>query len=372
MNHQKVYVQLIENRKANPLPKDTYTEEHHIVPHAEGGSDEKHNIVKLTAREHYIAHLLLAKIYDDVKMYSAVTMMQCKSKSHERNFKFNSRLYEKIRIEYSKKISGENHWNYGKVGPNKGKPMSDETKQKLSKSLTGRKLTTTAIERRRNSKWYTNGVDETLTDKAPDGWHKGRVPKDRPTSNITKQKLSVASKERNWYNNGIINVFAKECPIGYTKGMLVSQEHHEKSVKSHIGQKAWNKGIPCSEAAKEKLRQANTGKHLSSQTRNKISKALSGKQKSQQMVEKLKAHHALKDPNRRQNIISIIKQKKNRRVVQLTLDNIYVKEFPSINDAIIETKVLNISPVCRGARKDAGGFHWMYYDDWLAYMSAQA
>lgn len=81
MNYNKVYISLILNRQANPLDEREYGEWHHIVPRAEGGSDDASNLVKLTAREHYIAHLLLAKIYDDYAMYSALTYMQCKTKT---------------------------------------------------------------------------------------------------------------------------------------------------------------------------------------------------------------------------------------------------------------------------------------------------
>jgi len=36
---------------------------HHIIPRSLGGLNDKINLVNLTAREHYIAHLLLWKIY---------------------------------------------------------------------------------------------------------------------------------------------------------------------------------------------------------------------------------------------------------------------------------------------------------------------
>lgn len=72
---------LILNRQAHPLSENEYGENHHIIPRSEGGSDDASNKVKLTAREHYIAHLLLAKIYDDYAMYSALTYMQCKTKT---------------------------------------------------------------------------------------------------------------------------------------------------------------------------------------------------------------------------------------------------------------------------------------------------
>lgn len=38
-----------------------YTERHHIVPRFCGGSNEASNLVRLTARNHFIAHLLLVK-----------------------------------------------------------------------------------------------------------------------------------------------------------------------------------------------------------------------------------------------------------------------------------------------------------------------
>ena len=65
MDYQKVYNDLISKRKEFPLKKskDLYTELHHIVPRCLGGTDESSNLVRLTAREHFIAHRLLAKIY---------------------------------------------------------------------------------------------------------------------------------------------------------------------------------------------------------------------------------------------------------------------------------------------------------------------
>jgi hypothetical protein len=36
-----------------------YTEKHHIIPSSLGGDNSKENIVSLTAREHFVCHLLL-------------------------------------------------------------------------------------------------------------------------------------------------------------------------------------------------------------------------------------------------------------------------------------------------------------------------
>lgn len=65
MNYTKIYNQLCESRKYRPLTKEKFYEIHHIVPKCFGGTDEDSNLVKLTYREHYIAHYLLAKAYWD-------------------------------------------------------------------------------------------------------------------------------------------------------------------------------------------------------------------------------------------------------------------------------------------------------------------
>jgi len=72
-------------------------ERHHIIPKSLGGSNDKNNLVELTAREHCLVHLLLAKIHKG-KMWNAALIMT-------NRFKLNSRAYEIVRIEYSKEMS---------------------------------------------------------------------------------------------------------------------------------------------------------------------------------------------------------------------------------------------------------------------------
>lgn len=106
MDYEKIYFSIIENRKNNKFVG--YTEKHHILPRSLGGSDEKDNIVSLSAREHYICHLLLTKMYDKgtneyYKMIHAYMMMcNAKSENHMREYKVNSRLYANYKIEFSK------------------------------------------------------------------------------------------------------------------------------------------------------------------------------------------------------------------------------------------------------------------------------
>lgn len=71
MNYQKIYYQLINRAKEENRVKSKkiYYEAHHIIPRCLGGEGlttqwkTHNNIVLLTAKEHFIAHLLLCEIY---------------------------------------------------------------------------------------------------------------------------------------------------------------------------------------------------------------------------------------------------------------------------------------------------------------------
>lgn len=135
MNYKKVYERIIENRLKNPLSESEYGERHHIIPRSLGGSDRKNNLVRLSAREHFICHALLTEMYehgsvDWIKMNLAFMMMKG-SRAYQNRY-FNSRLYEIKRKDFSRALSisqqGEKNSNYGK-------PMSEEARRRISNSL---------------------------------------------------------------------------------------------------------------------------------------------------------------------------------------------------------------------------------------------
>ena len=118
MNYKKIYCSIIDKRKL--IVPDGYSENHHIIPKSLDGDDSKDNIVRLTAREHFICHYLLTKMYERdtvewYKMVNAFLMMKCCSLSHDRYF--NSRLYESLRKDFSKvqsyNQSGDGNSQYG-------------------------------------------------------------------------------------------------------------------------------------------------------------------------------------------------------------------------------------------------------------------
>jgi hypothetical protein len=98
MNYSAHYNLLINRAKVRTTIG--YKEAHHIIPRCLGGTDDPANLVDLTAREHYIAHILLAKIHGGT-LWHAVNLMG-------RLKKYSNRHYEKARIEHSKLLSDQN------------------------------------------------------------------------------------------------------------------------------------------------------------------------------------------------------------------------------------------------------------------------
>lgn len=116
MNYTLLYDSIIKNANTTT----GYTENHHIIPKSLGGSDDKSNIVRLSAREHFICHYLLVKMYKEntnewYKMVNAFMPMKASSGTQQRYF--NSRLYEALRVNFSKVQSksqtGEKNSNFG-------------------------------------------------------------------------------------------------------------------------------------------------------------------------------------------------------------------------------------------------------------------
>lgn len=82
MNYKKIYYKLCLSRKIRDLKKEGGYEIHHIIPRSMGGDDTDSNLVKLTYREHFIAHKLLFKFTtegDKVSMAFALSLMSSKN-----------------------------------------------------------------------------------------------------------------------------------------------------------------------------------------------------------------------------------------------------------------------------------------------------
>jgi hypothetical protein len=123
--------------KSRVIDKTTYYERHHIIPESffkhrkrkgpagwvEGNANDKNNIVKLTAHEHYVCHKLLPKMVEGTakaKMKIAFTALSIVNKNQQR-YKISSRDYIAMREIRKNQIV----WN-------KGIPRTAVEKAKMS------------------------------------------------------------------------------------------------------------------------------------------------------------------------------------------------------------------------------------------------
>lgn len=93
MNYKKIYDQLVAKAKVRGLDRksvDYYAEIHHIVPKCLGGDNSEENLVMFSAKEHYIAHLILARLNPDVQGLTYAAFMMAR---HSKG----SRVYESLR-----------------------------------------------------------------------------------------------------------------------------------------------------------------------------------------------------------------------------------------------------------------------------------
>lgn len=128
------YANFMAKLKNRILDKDVYFEKHHIVPRCFGGSNNPDNLINLTAREHYIAHLLLWKMSFSKRQHQQmITAFHAMSamKYNKRDYKVNSRIFEKFKIEH---ISYLRVKYAGKNNPNFGKGMQPHVKQALKET----------------------------------------------------------------------------------------------------------------------------------------------------------------------------------------------------------------------------------------------
>lgn len=100
MNWQRVYNELMARAQERGTVQG-YSERHHVVPKAHGGSDHADNLVQLTAREHFLAHWVLWRIHRDRATARAFRLLTDVSGRPR------SRSYEKAKTTYAQSMVGD-------------------------------------------------------------------------------------------------------------------------------------------------------------------------------------------------------------------------------------------------------------------------
>jgi hypothetical protein len=121
MNYTKVYNNLISSRKQLNRTKDReYYELHHIVPRSLGGPDETSNLVLLTAKEHWIAHCLLSKMFFGANAYKMNQALINMGRVIPETKRKTSRLYESARKNIADYVSKKHRGTIVVVDKNTG------------------------------------------------------------------------------------------------------------------------------------------------------------------------------------------------------------------------------------------------------------
>ena len=240
MNYKKIYDLLIKKRTENILSDDVYFEVHHIVPKCVGGEDIDDNLVRLTPKEHFVAHRLLTKIYSykgiryayNMMVFTTIDALKKYSNkiSTKRYYRVSSREYNDCRQWLSKEASeffkgkvyinnGEiqkvvdkeeakdfvlNGWEYGKLPFSeealasirehaKNRILSEETHNKKSSSMFGEK--NPAFGTKMMNKDGTNKripIDK-INEYIKNGWKVGMLRHSNVKENTKNNKKNVTA-----------------------------------------------------------------------------------------------------------------------------------------------------------------------------------
>jgi hypothetical protein len=186
MNYQKHYELLIERAKSRAVDPNEYGEVHHIVPRSEGGDNSQNNLVKLTAREHFLAHWLLYRMDPtiDSRAFSFWRMCNGRGKVSPSDWiVVSSHAYEEARIAHSQSISKRM----------KGYKKTAEHQEKINKALTGQKRSDEAklkMSIAKKGKPLKQSHKDSMRGRTP--WNKGQQ-----TSEETAILISRALKGNN-------------------------------------------------------------------------------------------------------------------------------------------------------------------------------
>ena len=218
MDYQTIYNDLMTDRlKFKPQRIEEkrcgfYFEGHHIVPKCKGGTGNSNrpknneNIVLLTAREHFLSHWLLWRIYGDRQMALAFHKMMSITKKTNRIK--SSRGYQEARESFRITIKGN---QYGKGVK---KIISEEQKKKQSETMKGRYFGG-------NNPFY----NKKHTDKTKEKIRNSR-------KNINKEKIwNYNGKKAILKNDEIIKIFDTSLEVAEFIGCSYSNVRHVLSGK---------------------------------------------------------------------------------------------------------------------------------------------
>ena len=169
--YAKWYYIIIDAAKERMI-NDEYYEKHHIIPKSLGGSNDSSNLVHLTAREHFLCHWLLTKMCEgEAKKKMHFALKRCSDSK-------NGKIISSWQYEIARKAQSK---------ARKNSITSDETRSKISKSMTGKKFGPISESRRiklRNSQLLRNSASRIHSAETKEKMRKPKIS----TINMKKPK----------------------------------------------------------------------------------------------------------------------------------------------------------------------------------------
>lgn len=264
--YKKWYYDIIKNANLKLQHRlqntNEYYENHHIIPKSLGGNNAKYNLVKLTAREHFLVHILLVKMVQDKDVYKMVcAVVRFSTKVN------NSHQYELLRRYASKYSMGKYNKSYNKIWIHNMITKNIKYVDKTEYDLLDKNIYVKGLPFQRgghfNTMWINDGLQESLVDKntiIPKGWKKGRInfgdnehmrkmgylrhtaEKDKEHSEKLKGRVQIFNKKlhkskrihkkdlNQFLNNGWI---VKGCPTSLSKEIEIENIIYESLGEAH-------------------------------------------------------------------------------------------------------------------------------------------
>lgn len=232
MNYQKIHDMLINKAKNREL--NSYKETHHIVPKCMGGTNESENLIDLTAKEHFVIHHILTKLYPKHKgiLWAFLGMRR----NPYGKTKINSRMFENFK---GKCHHTEEHKKYMSE-LNKGKKLSEEHKRKISETRKKRKQ---LYQQRRSYQGKNNGMyGKHLTEE-----QKKKISNSSKAywKNMSEEQLNKIKKERSerfkgdknpMYGKPLTEEHSKKVSEGLKRAYqkMTPEERKNKYGKTHM------------------------------------------------------------------------------------------------------------------------------------------
>lgn len=134
-------------------------------------------------------------------------------------------------------------------------------------------------------------------------------------------------------------------------GRIISEEQRESSRKRMLGNEYWKLTPPMSEENKLKQAERSRNRIWTDESRLKLSNSLKGKKNTLGKFHSIETKKKMSENNANK-----------RSVLQFSLDDVFIKEWVTIAEAVRELKLeqAGISRCCQGKQKQTCGFKFKY------------